>query len=166
MPTVEPPARRASYLQTGAGPAYFQSPVGEFGLSERALHLLRDLFACQPGLRRAIVYGSRAKGNYRPGSDIDIALDAPELGFDAYQRLCAAVDDLNLPWEVDLSLISLIDNPHLRGHIARVGKPLWAGTSEPAATGPAVAAVAAALTESSTPSRPRTLQHPPTRNQP
>ena len=125
MPRVEPPFTLRSYLQTGVGPAYFPSAPGEFGLSERALMLLRDLFATQPEILRVIVYGSRAKGNFRPGSDIDIALDAPDLSFQAFQRLCRAVDDLNLPWDIDPSLISHIDNPHLLDHIARVGKPLW-----------------------------------------
>lgn len=117
-----------SYLQTGTGPPYFPSPVGEFGLSERALQLLRDLFSTVPALRRAVVYGSRAKGNFRPGSDIDIALDAPDLKFHDYQRLCTAVDDLNLPWNVDLSLMTHIDSPDLLDHISRVGKPLWTRT--------------------------------------
>ena len=97
----------------------------EFGLSTRALALLRALFAAQVGIRRVIVYGSRAKGNYRTGSDIDIALDAPELSFDAFLRLCTAADDLMLPWQIDLSLLSQIENPQLLEHIARVGKPLW-----------------------------------------
>ena len=125
MPRFESPARRASYLQTGAGPAYFQSPVGEFGLSERALHLLRDLFATQPALHRAIVYGSRAKGNFRPGSDIDITLDAPGMENARFLNLCSAADDLMLPWMMDLSLLHHIDNPALLEHINRVGKPLW-----------------------------------------
>ena len=125
MPSVELPARLPSYLQTGRGPAYFPSPTGEFGLSKRALKLLRDLFATQPEVHRAVVYGSRAKGNFRPGSDIDIALDAPDLSFQGFQRLNTAVDDLNLPWDIDLSLTSQIDNPKLLEHIARVGKPLW-----------------------------------------
>ena len=96
-----------------------------FGLTQRALKLLRDLFATDPRIERAIVYGSRANGNYRNGSDIDIALDAPSVDFDAFLRLCTAIDDLMLPWNVDLSLLSHIDNPALLDHIARVGKPLW-----------------------------------------
>lgn len=96
-----------------------------FGLTPRALKLLRDLFAANPRIERAIVYGSRAKGNYRNGSDIDMALDAPSMDFDVFLRLCTAVDDLMLPWNVDLSLLSHIDNPALLEHIARVGKPLW-----------------------------------------
>ena len=96
-----------------------------FGLTQRALKRLRDLLATDPRIERAIGYGSRAKGNCRHGSDIDIALDAPSMDFDAFLRLCTAVDDLMLPWHVDLSLLSHIDNPALLDLIARVGKPLW-----------------------------------------
>ncbi len=97
----------------------------DFGLSLRALAVLRALFAsCEP-VRRAIVYGSRAKGNFREGSDIDIALDAPALSFDLFLRLNTLIDDLMLPWQVDLSVISHIDNPDLLAHIASVGQVLW-----------------------------------------
>ena len=96
-----------------------------FGLTQRARKLLCDLFANDPQIERAIVYGSRAKGSYRRGSDIDITLDAPSMDLDSFLRLSTAIDDLMLPWNVDLSLLSHIDNPSLLQHIARVGKPLW-----------------------------------------
>lgn len=96
-----------------------------FGLTDRALALLQGLFSADPRIERAIVYGSRAKGNFRHGSDIDITLDAPSMDWDGFLHLCSAVDDLMLPWHVDLSLRSHIDNPDLLDHIARVGKPLW-----------------------------------------
>lgn len=74
---------------------------------------------------RATVYGSRAKGNFRPGSDIDLTLEGPELTFRDLTRISTALDDLMLPWKIDLSLLSHMDNPALRQHIERVGKPLW-----------------------------------------
>ncbi len=114
-----------SFLHNGPVPSYFPTPIGEFGLSERALQLLRDVWCDEPVVKEAIIYGSRAKGNFRTGSDIDIALNAPEMDFDAYQRLCVKVDDLNLPWEIDLAVLSHIQNPKLLDHISRVGKPLW-----------------------------------------
>jgi predicted nucleotidyltransferase len=101
------------------------SGLSEFGLSPRALGLLREVFAQNVNVERAIVYGSRAKGNYRNGSDIDITLDGPELTFADLMRIETALDDLMLPWEIDLSLLSHINNPDLLAHIARVGKPLW-----------------------------------------
>jgi len=97
----------------------------EFGLSTRSLHLLRSLLATYPQIRQATLYGSRAKGSYREGSDIDIALDAPEMSFGELLQLVNQVDDLMLPWEVDLTLMNHIDNPELLEHIARVGQVLW-----------------------------------------
>ena len=96
-----------------------------FGLTPRAVQLLQELLARQPLIHRAIVYGSRAKGNYRRGSDIDLALDAPEMDFPTFLALCTNADDLDLPWNMDICLLSHIDNPALREHIARVGKVLW-----------------------------------------
>ena len=96
-----------------------------FGLSPTATALLRDVLAAHPGIQRAIIYGSRAQGNFRPGSDIDLALDAPDLAFDEFLRIEQALDDLMLPYRIDLSLLTHIDNPALREHIARVGRPLW-----------------------------------------
>ncbi|OIQ71811.1 hypothetical protein GALL_465720 [mine drainage metagenome] len=96
-----------------------------FGLSARAFALLCGVFSNYPAVDRAIVYGSRAKGNYRNGSDIDIALEGCSLTFDDLLRIETALDDLMLPWSIDLSLLSCIDNPALLDHIARVGKPLW-----------------------------------------
>jgi predicted nucleotidyltransferase len=96
-----------------------------FGLSRRAVDLLRGVFSDYPAVIRAIVYGSRAKGNYRNGSDIDIALEGSALTYHDLLRIETALDDLMLPWGIDLSLLSHIDNPALRDHIARVGKVLW-----------------------------------------
>jgi uncharacterized protein len=98
---------------------------GDFGLSSRARDLLVSTFAAEPRISRALIYGSRAKGNYRPGSDIDIALDAPQMTYSDCLRLATTLDDLMLPWRIDLSLLHQIDNPDLLDHIARVGKPLW-----------------------------------------
>lgn len=116
-------------LKGDASPNSVTEP--QFGLTDRALVLLRGLFSADPRIERAIVYGSRAKGNFRHGSDIDITLDAPGMNFDGFVRLCAAVDDLMLPWNIDLSLLSHIDNPDLLDHIARVGKPLWIKQQNP-----------------------------------
>ena len=99
--------------------------AADFGLSSRAMDLLRGAFAAESRINTALIYGSRAKGNYRPGSDIDIALDAPQMTYSDCLRLATTLDDLMLPWRIDLSVLHQIDNPALLEHIARVGKPLW-----------------------------------------
>ena len=107
-------------------PQVIDSPAtAQFGLPAKAVRDLQEVFSREATIRRAIVYGSRAKGNYRPGSDIDITLDAPALGFDQLLRLETTLDDLMLPYRIDLSLLHHIDNPDLLDHMARVGQVLY-----------------------------------------
>lgn len=99
--------------------------AADFGLPAAAITALRHVLSRYPQIERALVYGSRAKGNYSSGSDIDLTLDGPTLTFTELMHIETALDDLMLPWKIDLSLLSHIDNPDLLDHIARVGKPLW-----------------------------------------
>lgn len=69
------------------------------------------------------LYGSRAMGRHRPGSDIDLTLVAPDLRHHDRLRLMAALDDLLLPWSINLSLHHELPKP-LRAHVARVGRRL------------------------------------------
>ena len=98
----------------------------DFGLPMTAIHALRGVLQQYPQITRATVHGSRAKGNFRPGSDLDLTLEGPALTFRNFTRVSVELDDLMLPWKIDLSLLSQIDNPALLDHIARVGKPLYA----------------------------------------
>lgn len=97
----------------------------DFGLPAAALRALRDTLARHAHVQRAIIYGSRAKGNYRPGSDIDLTLEGAELDYRELLSIEGELDDQLLPYRIDLSLLSHIDNPALREHIARVGQVLW-----------------------------------------
>lgn len=74
------------------------------------------------GVEQAVLYGSRAKGNYRPGSDIDLTLKGDRLTYQDLLDIELALDDLLMPWKIDLSLFAQIDNPALVEHIERVGK--------------------------------------------
>ncbi len=98
--------------------------VSSFGLSETTLGRLRSVFTRHPKVLRVLVYGSRAKGNYRPGSDIDLSLDAPELSFAEFLKIEQEIDDLLLPYHVDLSRFVDIEVGPLREHIERVGRVL------------------------------------------
>lgn len=91
------------------------------GLPATALRQLQQVLATEARVEQATLYGSRAMGNHRPGSDIDICLSAPELDLSGQFALEHRIDDLLLPWKVDLSLRHAIDNPELLAHIARVG---------------------------------------------
>lgn len=94
----------------------------KFGLDQEDVDAICGMLASNPKIERAIIYGSRAKGNYRPSSDIDLTLIGKELNLDLLFQLENDLDDLLLPWKIDLSILSEIENPELVEHIERVGK--------------------------------------------
>ena len=93
-----------------------------FGLKESIIHQINKVFACHPNIEKAVIYGSRAKGNYRNGSDIDITLFGNQLTYEQLSRIETQLDDLFLVYSIDLSLFNQIDSPELIEHINRVGK--------------------------------------------
>lgn len=99
-----------------------------FGLSAGTLQKIRHTLAQHPRVQRAVVYGSRAKGTHKPGSDIDLTLHAvPGTQIDHRELgdIADEIDDLLLPYMVDLSVFDFIDNAALREHIERVGRVLY-----------------------------------------
>jgi len=95
------------------------------GINPEELHRLEFVFEQEPNLREVILYGSRAKETHRPGSDIDLTLKGTALTTAQLMDLSAKIDDLLLPYEVDLSIFDHIDNPDLIEHISRVGKVVF-----------------------------------------
>jgi len=94
------------------------------GLPEAAIEKILETLTGYPAIERVILYGSRAKGNYRPGSDIDLCLQAPTLQLSQQLEIENNLDDLLLPWKIDLTLRHNIENPALLEHIERVGVSL------------------------------------------
>lgn len=92
-----------------------------FGLSEQTIAAVNQVFAMYPQIDRVILYGSRAKGNYKNGSDIDLTLQGEALNFSFLCRIANDLDNLLSPYTFDLSLFKQIDNPDLLEHIKRVG---------------------------------------------
>lgn len=91
------------------------------GLSEATTAKIISVFAAYPQLSKVVLYGSRAKGNYRTGSDIDLTLFGVALSYTQLCDIAAQLDDLLLPYTFDISLFKQIDNPDLIEHINRVG---------------------------------------------
>jgi len=93
----------------------------DMGLDATTQAKIRGVFSIFPAVEQAVLYGSRAMGAYRPGSDIDLTLKGRALNWRDLQQLELALDDLLLPYRFDLSLYDQIDNPDLLAHVARVG---------------------------------------------
>lgn len=94
----------------------------ENGLNGETMEKIMDVFNKFPAIEAAILYGSRAKGNYRTGSDIDITLKGKAISHHTMNKVCRELDDLLLPYTFDLSLFEQIHNPELIEHIERAGK--------------------------------------------
>ena len=100
--------------------------LGRFGLSQTTLDKLTGVFARHAAIEEVWIYGSRAKGNYRPGSDIDLTIKGTALTINEFARLQDELDELLLPYTIDLSQYRNLDNPDLIAHIDRVGTVLYA----------------------------------------
>ncbi len=92
-----------------------------FGLPDRVIEQICDVFRQYDEIQRVIIYGSRAMGRERPGSDIDLCIESDELSFSQLLAIENQIDDLLLPWKIDLSLKNQIDNPDVVEHIDTVG---------------------------------------------
>ena len=95
--------------------------VLRFGLKESTIDRINAVFSQYPDIEKVVLYGSRAKGNYREGSDIDLTLMGDALSHTQLNRIETQIDDLLLPYTIDLSLFESIDNANLIEHIRRVG---------------------------------------------
>ena len=95
-----------------------------FGLPEKVLQLIIDCLSGFPEIKRAVIFGSRATGKYRAGSDIDIALwiksDNPLLT----GQIAAALDELPTPYMYDVIDYKAITHLPLKTHIDCYGKEL------------------------------------------
>ena len=96
-----------------------------FGLPEHAIQAIQQVLAAHPEVEQAIVYGSRALGRQRPASDIDLTLIGPAISAATLAHIDAELDDLLLPWMIDLSCLASVDHPALLAHIDRAGVELY-----------------------------------------
>ena len=96
-----------------------------FGLPAEAVSEIGGVLAAHPEVESAILYGSRAKGDYKPGSDIDLTLLGEQLDHHDLLKIMGELDDLLLPYTIDLSIFHTIDHEGLRDHIQRVGQEFY-----------------------------------------
>ncbi len=99
------------------------------GLKETQRRAIAHVLSHYPQVIEAHLYGSRALGSYREGSDIDLTL-LGEIDLTTLNCISLELDDLLLPYEIDLSVFDEIENAELREHIQRVGQVFYRRTIE------------------------------------
>jgi predicted nucleotidyltransferase len=108
----------------------------KYGLPDAAIQNICAVLDRYPQVKQAILYGSRAKGNHKNGSDIDLTLyGGTDLTLPVLYRIMDELDDLLLPYTIDLSIYANIGDPDVIAHIKRVGVTFYekgAAIPEPA----------------------------------
>lgn len=97
----------------------------EYGLESKYMEILRSVFSRHPEVERVILFGSRAKGNYKRGSDIDMAVVGEQVTKNVLSSLLSEFEDSLLPFFVDLLSYHQIMSPELKEHIDRVGRMIY-----------------------------------------
>jgi len=97
----------------------------KFGLDENSIEEIRTVLSRFPEIEKVLIYGSRAMGNYRPGSDIDLAIVGSDLTHKDLLTIGASLDDLGMLYTFDVLLHDQLTNQDLKNHIDRVGKEIY-----------------------------------------
>ena len=97
----------------------------EFGLSVRDMKSLTEIFKKYSEIKEVRIFGSRAKGDYRIGSDLDLVIMNDAVPNQVLTNLFFDFDDSSLPYKIDLIYLPKLDHENLISHINRVGKVIY-----------------------------------------
>jgi len=100
----------------------------KFGLKPETIDKINSVFIKYPEVEQVTIYGSRAKGNYHEGSDIDITLLGKSLTPRILSSISWDIDDLNTPYLFDISIFEKLNSQDLEEHINRVGEVFYKKT--------------------------------------
>ena len=96
-----------------------------FGLSDTVIKELQDVFRRHANIKKVLIFGSRSKGNYREGSDIDLAVVGNNIDYNQLLSILCEIDDLGLLYSVDLLDYSKKKGTPIGDHIDRVGQVFY-----------------------------------------
>ena len=92
-----------------------------FGLSEDTIRKILSVLNQHTHIDETLIYGSRALGVFRNGSDIDLCLKGDKIDLQELNHISQELDNLDLPYQFDITACHMIDNDDLLDHINRVG---------------------------------------------
>jgi predicted nucleotidyltransferase len=96
------------------------------GLTEAEWQPIHQLLIKHPAIQKVVLFGSRVKGNFSPGSDIDLAFYfEPTTSFSEWLNLQNVLDEVGPIQKIDALDFDKVRNPELREHIERVGKVVY-----------------------------------------
>lgn len=99
--------------------------MNEFGIKERDLNLLINIFRKYEQINKVLIFGSRAKGNFDERSDVDLVIQNSNISRQFIGRIISEINDSNFPFTIDLQIYEKLKNEMLISHINRVGKEIY-----------------------------------------
>ena len=97
--------------------------ASRFGLQDADLAYICSVLGEFAEIKKAVIFGSRAKGNYKPGSDVDLAIFGDNITFTTIAKLHSRLEEEGpLPYFFDIVDYTHLDHPELKAHIDRVGE--------------------------------------------
>ena len=93
----------------------------KYGLTERDMKTIQDIFDKYPDVEEVQICGSRVKGNYKPGSDIDLVVMNVGLAMGTIGKLATDIEESSLPYTVDIVDFTSLKHKEFIDHIERVG---------------------------------------------
>ena len=94
----------------------------KFGLSDTVIKELQDVFRRHANIKKVLIFGSRSKGTYRAGSDIDLAVIGDGIDYNQLLSILCERDELELLYSVDLLDYQKKKGTPIGDHIDRVGE--------------------------------------------
>lgn len=97
----------------------------KFGLSDKVIEELSNVFRRHANIEKVLIFGSRSKGNYRTGSDIDLAVVGKNLDYSKLLDIMCEIEDLELLYSIDLIDYQRKKGTPIGDHIDRVGQVFY-----------------------------------------
>ena len=97
----------------------------KYGLKYGVLESIINIFSKYIKVEKVVLYGSRAKGNYKNGSDIDLTLIGKDINIQDINKIHLELDELYLPYSFDISIFEKLENIDLVEHINRIGITIY-----------------------------------------
>ena len=95
-----------------------------FGIYPKSFHVLQEIFTKHSNIFEVKIYGSRAIGNFREGSDIDLTI-TNQIDIEELNQIVNEIEESPIPYLVDISIYDNLNSITLKEHIDRVGKILY-----------------------------------------
>lgn len=96
-----------------------------YGLSDIVISDICSVFRKHTNIEKVLIFGSRAKGTYSEGSDIDLAAIGDDISFNQLMDINIQIEDLGLLYKIDVIDYNKHINTPIGNHIIRVGLPFY-----------------------------------------